>query len=64
LREGGFVVLGAEKADGACDAGEVAVVDDDGGVPAVGEERSQWGIALLELPEMRMGCTGCHARTV
>jgi hypothetical protein len=40
-RKGGFVVLGAEKADGACDAGEVATVDNDGGVPAVGEERSQ-----------------------
>jgi hypothetical protein len=58
------VVLGAKKANGVCDAGEVAAVDDDGGVPAVREERSQWGIALLEPPEMRMGCTGCHARTV
>ena len=58
------MVLGAEKADGVCDAGEVAAVDDDGSVPAVGEERSQWGIVLLEPPETRMGCTGCHARAV
>ena len=62
------MVLGAEKADAACDAGEVAAADDDGGVgkfggvPAVGEEKSQWRIAPSEPPETRMQCTGCHAR--
>jgi hypothetical protein len=69
-REGGFVVLGAESADMVCYAGEVAAADDDGGVgtfggvPAVGEERSQWRIEPSEPPEMRMGYTGCHARAI
>lgn len=31
------------------------------GVPAVGEERSQWRMAPSEPPETRIGWTGCHA---
>ena len=55
-----------------CDAGEVDVVaaeeEDENigvGVPAVGEERSQWRMAPSEEPpETRIGCTECHARAV
>ena len=52
----------AVLADVACDAAEVEVVgvEDDAGVsvPAVGRERSQWGIAPPKPPETRIGCTG------
>ena len=64
------MVLGAESADAACDAGEVAPPDDDGvvgkfgGVPAVSGERSQWRMAPSEPPETRIGWTGCHASAV
>jgi hypothetical protein len=34
------------------------------GVPAVGEERSQWRMAPSEPPETRIGWTGCHASAV
>lgn len=53
-----------------CDAGEVDVVAaeedpvENMGVPAVGEERSQWRIAPSEPPETSIGCTGCHARAI
>jgi hypothetical protein len=58
--------------DAVCDAGEVdvlaaeegAVENIGAGVPAVGEERSQWRIAPSEPPETRIGCTGCHASDV
>ena len=58
--------------DELCDAGEVDVVAGEEevvenigvGVPAVGEERSQWRIAPSEPPDTRIGCTGCHARAV
>ena len=58
--------------DVVCDTGEVDVVaveeeavENIGvGVPAVGEDRSQWRIAPSEPPETRIGCTGCHARAV
>lgn len=58
--------------DVVCDAGEVDAVTAEeepvenigAGVPAVGEERSQWRIAPSEPPETRIGCTGCHARAV
>jgi hypothetical protein len=58
--------------DVVCDVGEVDVVAAEEeavenlgvGVPAVGEERSQWRIAPSEPPETRIGCTGCHARAV
>src|SRR6266851_2953505 len=61
----------AESAGAACHAGEVAAANGDGavgkfgGVPAVGDERSQWTkwtIAPSEPPETRIRCTGCHAR--
>jgi hypothetical protein len=61
-------VAGADGA--ACDAGEAKAPDDDGavayfgGVPVVGEERSQWRIAPSEPLETRIRCTGCHARAV
>jgi hypothetical protein len=74
VARGGICGAGAESAavlgDMVCDAGEVVVVAaEDGlveniGVPAVGEERSQWRIAPSEPPETRIGCTGCHARAV
>ena len=34
------------------------------GVPAVGEDRSQWRMAPSEPPETRMGWTGCHASAI
>jgi len=74
VARGGICGTGAERAGPACDAGEVvvpAVVEDDGavgkfgaGVPAVGEERSQWRMAPSEPPDTRMGCTGCQARAI
>ncbi len=41
-----------------------AVVGGKVGVPAVGEERSQWRMAPSEPPETRIGWTGCHASAV
>jgi hypothetical protein len=61
-------ICGADAESAVYDVGEVAAPDDDGvvgyfgGVPAVGEERSQWRIAPSDRPETRIGCTGCHAR--
>ncbi len=61
----------AESAGAACHVGEVVLANGDGtvgkfgGVPAVGEERSQgtkWTIVPSEPPEMRIRCTGCHDR--
>jgi len=63
-------ICGAGAESAVYDAGEVAAPDDDGavgcfgGVPAVGEEKSQWGIAPSETPETRIRCTGHHARAV
>ena len=54
----------------ACDAGKVPAADDDGavgkygGVPAVGENRSQRKIAPSEPSETRIGSPGCHVRAV
>jgi hypothetical protein len=68
VARGGICVAGARSA--VYDAGEVAAPGSDGavgyfgGVPAVGEEESQWRIAPSEPPETRIGCTGCHARAV
>ena len=68
VARGGICGAGAESA--MYDVGEVAAPDDDGavgyfgGVPAVGEERSQWRIAPSEPPETRIRCTGCNARAV
>ena len=71
VARGGICGAGAERAGPACDAGEVAVpgvADDDGvvgaGVPAVGEERSQWKMEPSELPGTRTGCMRCHARAI
>ena len=72
VARGGICGAGAESAavlgDVVCDAGEVDVVaakeEDENigvGVPAVGEERSQWRMAPSEPPETRTGCTGCRA---
>ena len=68
LARGGICGAGAESA--VYDVGEVVAPDGDGvvgyfgGVPAVGEERSQWRIAPSEPPETRIRCTGCHARAI
>ena len=75
VARGGICGAGAESAavlgDVVCDAGEVDVIaaeeEDENigvGVPAVGEERSQWRMAPSEPPETRIGCTGCHTRAV
>jgi hypothetical protein len=63
-------ICGAGAQSAPCDSGEVRAPENDGavaylgGVPAVGEERSQWRIAPSEPPETRIRCTECHARAV
>ena len=68
IAQGGICGAGAESA--VYDACAVAAPEDDGaveyfrGVPAFGEERSQWRIMPSEPLEMRIGCTGCHSSAV
>ena len=71
VAQGWICGASAESAGAVCHVGEVALANGDGavgkfgGIPAVGEERSQgtkWTIAPSEPPETRIRCTGCHDR--